>query len=165
MSFFTKIQHCCSHSRACIVLQAQVEEELAEVQPLIDSAKAAVGSLKSDHLSEVRSLKAPPAAIRNVLEAVLRLMGQNDTSWNAMKRFLAASGVKDKIMGFDASEVSAATRAAVTSHIEEHHESFDPKRIVRVSVAAAPLAEWVQVCIPPQMLVYVGVMHDQQSNS
>lgn len=122
-----------------------MEEELAEVQPLMDSAKAAVGGLKSDHLSEVRSLKAPPAAIRNVLEAVLRLMGQTDTSWNAMKRFLAASGVKDKIMGFDAGEVPASTRAAVAAHIEEHHESFDPKRIIRVSVAAAPLAEWVKV--------------------
>ena len=124
-----------------------MEEELVEVQPLMDSAKVAVGGLKSDHLSEVRSLKAPPEAIRNVLEAVLRLMGQTDTSWNAMKRFLAASGVKDKIMGFDASEVSAATRAAVEAHIQEHHESFDPKRIIRVSVAAAPLAEWVKLSL------------------
>jgi dynein heavy chain 2, cytosolic len=111
----------------------------------MDSAKAAVGSLKSDHLSEVRSLKAPPAAIRDVLEAVLRLMGQTDTSWHAMKRFLATTGVKDKIMNFQVGEVTAATRAAVAAFIEEHQESFDPKRIVRVSVAAAPLAEWVKV--------------------
>lgn len=126
-------------------MQEGVESQLSEVQPLLESAQRAVGSLKAEHLSEVRSLKAPPAAIRDVLEAVLRLMGQTDTSWNAMKRFLATSGVKDKIMAFDAAAITPASAAAVESLLEERATSFDPERIYRVSVAAAPLAEWVKV--------------------
>jgi len=126
-------------------VQAGVEAQLSDVQPLVESAQRAVGSLKAEHLSEVRSLKAPPAAIRDVLEAVLRLMGQTDTSWNAMKRFLAASGVKDKIMAFDAAAITPTAATDVETMLHERADSFDPERIYRVSVAAAPLADWVKV--------------------
>jgi dynein heavy chain 2, cytosolic len=118
---------------------------VAEVQPLLDAAALAVGALKNEHLSEVRSLKAPPAAVRDVLEAVLRLMGQPDTSWNAMRRFLATAGVKERIMGFDARGITPTARAVVERILTEHADSFAAERIARVSVAAAPLAVWVQV--------------------
>ncbi len=45
-----------------------VEEELSLVQPLIDQARKAVGQIKKADLDEVRSLKMPPEAIRDVLE-------------------------------------------------------------------------------------------------
>ena len=71
-----------------------METELAMVAPMIEEARQAVGQIRSEHLSEIRSLKAPPDAIRDVLEGVLRLMGQADTSWNSMKKFLGNRGVK-----------------------------------------------------------------------
>ena len=71
-----------------------MESELAVVAPIIEAARLAVGQIKSDHLNEIRSLKAPPDAIRDVLEGVLKLMGQADTSWNSMKKFLGNRGVK-----------------------------------------------------------------------
>ena len=49
-------------------------------------AKSAVGNIKSESLSEIRSLRAPPDVIRDILEGVLRLMGIFDTSWVSMKR-------------------------------------------------------------------------------
>ena len=87
-------------------MQAVVEDELKEVEPLIAKARSAVGNLKNDNINEIRSLKAPPSAIRDVLEAVLRLMGQTDTSWNNMKRFLASKGVKEQIVNFEASMIT-----------------------------------------------------------
>ncbi len=74
--------------------KAGVETELATVAPMIEEARQAVGQIRSEHLTEIRSLKAPPDAIRDVLEGVLRLMGQADTSWNSMKKFLGNRGVK-----------------------------------------------------------------------
>ena len=41
-----------------------VEEQLKGVQPVLDAARAAVGGIRSDHLSEVRSLRMAPDAIR-----------------------------------------------------------------------------------------------------
>jgi len=65
----------------------EIDDELAETQPLIDQAKQAVGSLKSDTLSEIRSLRSPPEVIKDVLEGVLKLMGMSDTSWSSMTAY------------------------------------------------------------------------------
>lgn len=77
--------------------KAEIEEELSEVEPLIQEARAAVGNIKTESLSEIRSLRAPPEIIRDILEGVLKLMGTQDTSWNSMKTFLAKRGVKEEI--------------------------------------------------------------------
>ena len=50
------------------VRQGGVEAELAHVQPLIDQARKAVGQIKKENIDEIRSLKMPPDAIRDVLE-------------------------------------------------------------------------------------------------
>lgn len=75
----------------------EIEQELAEVEPLVQEARAAVGNIKTEALSEIRSLRAPPDVIRDILEGVLRLMGIQDTSWNSMKTFLAKRGAKEDI--------------------------------------------------------------------
>jgi dynein heavy chain 2 len=74
-----------------------IEAELGKVEPLVAQAAQAVAGISADALAEVRSLRAPPAPVRDVLEGVLRLMGIKDTSWNSMKTFLAKRGIKDEI--------------------------------------------------------------------
>ena len=66
--------------------KAAIDVELAEVEPLLREAKKAVGGIKPESLSEIRALRAPPDVIRDIMEAVLRLMGIFDTSWLNMKR-------------------------------------------------------------------------------
>ncbi len=66
----------------------EIDDELAETQPLVDQAKQAVGNLKSDTLVEIRSLRSPPEVIRDILEGVLKLMGMSDTSWNSMTAYV-----------------------------------------------------------------------------
>lgn len=79
------------------IRKKEIELELADVEPLIQEARSAVGNIKSESLSEIRSLRAPPEVIRDILEGVLRLMGIQDTSWNSMKTFLAKRGIKEEI--------------------------------------------------------------------
>ena len=55
--------HCQSSQR-----RVGVEAELKEVQPMIDEARKAVGQIKKENIDEIRSLKMPPDAIRDVLE-------------------------------------------------------------------------------------------------
>ncbi|CAH1986240.1 unnamed protein product [Acanthoscelides obtectus] len=121
----------------------EIEIELSEVEPLIQQARSAVGNIKSEALSEIRSLRAPPEIIRDILEGVLRLMGIQDTSWNSMKTFLAKRGVKEEIRSFDATRISTENRLAVEKLIANKSDSFDEKAAKRASVAAAPLASWV----------------------
>lgn len=125
----------------------EIEQELSLVEPLLKEASAAVGSIKTEALSEIRSLRAPPEAIRDILEGVLRLMGIRDTSWNSMKSFLAKRGVKEDIRSLNPSLISPENCAEVERLIEMKSESFDYKNAKRASAAAAPLASWVVACV------------------
>ncbi|MEW5298927.1 MAG: hypothetical protein WDW36_001997 [Sanguina aurantia] len=123
--------------------RGSVESELAKVQPMIDAARKAVGNIRKENIDEIRSLKMPPDAIRDVLEGVLLILGQDDTSWNNMKKFLGGRGVKDDIINYDAHNITPTIRAKVDKLLESKGRSFEPAVIARVSVAAAPLATWV----------------------
>ncbi len=74
-----------------------IDQELAEIEPLLMEARSAVSDIRNEALSEIRSLRAPPEVIRDILEGVLRLMGILDTSWTSMKSFLAKRGIKEEI--------------------------------------------------------------------
>jgi dynein heavy chain 2 len=121
-----------------------IEKELSEVEPLLRSAKEAVGEIKSEHLSEIRALRAPPPVIRDVLEGVLRLMGIFDTSWTSMKAFLGKRTIKEEILNFDARNISRDIRDSMNGFLSEKATSFDENVVKRSSVAAAPLAAWVK---------------------
>ncbi|KAM3875467.1 cytoplasmic dynein 2 heavy chain 1 [Diretmus argenteus] len=124
--------------------KAKIDDELKEVQPLVDEAKRAVGNIKPEALSEIRSLRMPPDVIRDILEGVLRLMGIFDTSWVSMKSFLAKRGVREDIATFEASNITHEIRQSVEELLHKNKASFDPKNAKRASAAAAPLAAWVK---------------------
>lgn len=62
-----------------------IAQELQEVLPMLESAKQAVTKIKNSDLSEIKSLRAPPTVIHNILEGVLKLFGNKDTSWSGMR--------------------------------------------------------------------------------
>lgn len=125
----------------------EIEKELSLVEPLLREASAAVGQIKTEALSEIRSLRAPPEAIRDILEGVLRLMGIRDTSWNSMKSFLAKRGVKEDIRSLNPSLISPENCTEVEHLIESKPDSFDPRNAKRASAAAAFLSSWVLACV------------------
>jgi len=133
--------------------KASIERELAEIQPILDGAKKAVGSIRPDHVNEIRTLKCPPDPIVDVLNGVLRLMGNYDNSWTSMKKFLTGSGAIQRIMNFDPRLITDEVRKDVEKLIKEKANSFEHATIYRVSVAAAPLAKWVTACVK-----YSGVL-------
>ena len=54
---------------------------------MIDEALMQVGSISKTHLDELKSLRMPPEPCHDVLNAVLKLFGNTDNSWNSMKKF------------------------------------------------------------------------------
>jgi dynein heavy chain 2 len=133
--------------------KGEIEEQLSQIQPVLDSAKEAVGSIKAEHLTEIRSLATPPTAISDVLSAVLMLLGIQDTTWQSMKRFLGNRGVKDDILTFDAAKISPELRSSVGKILKKNASSFDEATITRASVAAAPLALWVKANIRYSLVI------------
>lgn len=134
--------------------KAEIDKQLESIEPILQAAKAAVGGIQASALSEIRSLRAPPEVIRDILEGVLRLMGVNDTSWVSMKTFLSRRGVKDEIMNFDCHKISPEIRAKVEQLLATRADSFKPAIAKRASAAAAPMAEWVKANVE-----YSAVLH------
>ncbi|CUG87914.1 dynein heavy chain, putative [Bodo saltans] len=124
-----------------------IEGGLANIQPTLDAARAAVGSISSSHLSELKSLKSPPPAVQDVLEGVLVLLGSGgDTTWAAIRKFLAGDGVRS-ILTFDVKSMSVNVRDAVEKLIKTKENSFKPEVISRASQAAAPMAAWLKATV------------------
>ncbi|VDN08033.1 unnamed protein product [Thelazia callipaeda] len=121
-----------------------IEVQLREVEPLLREAREAVGSIRPESLSEIRSLRAPPETIRDILQAVLLLLSIFDTSWEAMRKFLAKNSMKEEIINFDAQKISLDIHKKVSMLVKNKEASFDPKNAKRASAAAAPLAAWVK---------------------
>ena len=71
-------------------------------------------------------------------------MGEEDTSWASMKRFLSQTGVITNILNFDARAVSKGIRNNVNKILDAKPMSFEQSVITKVSRAAAPLAAWVK---------------------
>ncbi|XP_063823749.1 cytoplasmic dynein 2 heavy chain 1-like [Ostrinia nubilalis] len=126
------------------IRKKEIETELASVEPVIAAARAAVGDIRPESLSEIRSLRAPPDVVRDVLEGVLRLMGIADTSWHSMKNFLSKRGVKEDIRCMDASQISPEAAESVEKLLKTRGSSFEPATAKRASAACAPLAAWVR---------------------
>ena len=141
-----------------------VETELARIAPVLDAARAAVSGIKSDNLNEIKSLKMPPEAIRDVLEGVLRIMGNFDTSWISMKRFLGNRSVVNEIVNFDSRKITPEIHQAVSELLRQKGQSFEHAVIYRVSVAAAPLAAWVKANLE-YASVLVRIQPLEQANS
>ncbi|ORZ34798.1 dynein heavy chain, N-terminal region 2-domain-containing protein [Catenaria anguillulae PL171] len=133
-------------SKEEVAIQAKkeaIQQELQGVEPLLTKAKSAVSDIKSEHLTEVRSLRAPPPAVRDVLEGVLRLLGQQDVSWTAMKSVLGKRTFKDDVLNFNVNKMPPGARQQVEALIKQKPDSFVEANVRRSSVAAAPLAAWV----------------------
>ncbi len=121
--------------------KVQVEDELREVQPLIDMAKQAVEGISKQNLDWLRSLKMPPQPIHDVMGAVLLIFGNQDTSWNNMKKFLGQSSVIKNIIDFDPRVMTQDLRRDVQAMIQQHSSSFESANIYRASAAAGPMVK------------------------
>eukprot|EP01028_Stygiella_incarcerata_P004192 TRINITY_DN1890_c0_g1_i5.p1 TRINITY_DN1890_c0_g1~~TRINITY_DN1890_c0_g1_i5.p1 ORF type:complete len:4092 (-),score=1034.80 TRINITY_DN1890_c0_g1_i5:737-12970(-) len=122
--------------------KGEIDAKLERVLPIVEEAKDSLKSLTSGQLAEIGALPMPPPQIRDVLEGVLRLMGNFDTSWNNMRKFL--KGGKERILHFDVETVTPDILSSVQELLRVNAPSFEKKNIARVSKAAAPLAAWVQ---------------------
>ncbi|KNC47878.1 cytoplasmic dynein 2 heavy chain 1 [Thecamonas trahens ATCC 50062] len=113
--------------------KAKIDAETAQVQPMLESAAAAVGSLDRKSLTEARTMPNPPTAVRDVLTVVLQMMGSEDTSWNAMRAFLGRKGLVEEVLSF----------SQAGGLVDKYANSFEASTITRASRTIAPLAAWV----------------------
>ena len=93
-------------------LQEKIEEidvELRKAIPLLESSCTAMEHVKKSDFVELKAYANPPAAIMNVLSAVMTLLGKNDCDWGKIKTELADPQFIKKIQCYDKDNVPDRT--------------------------------------------------------
>ncbi|ESL11724.1 dynein heavy chain [Trypanosoma rangeli SC58] len=141
-----------------------IEERLSGIQPTLDAALSAVRTIRPEHLSELKSMKQPPAAVQDVLEGVVILIAGNsvpDINWAAIRKVLAGD-IKNDILNLDLNNVNETSRGKLERFIQAHENSFRRDVIGRASKAAAPMAEWLKAVVAySSVLQTVAPMRDE----
>lgn len=92
----------------------RVECDLANVEPALLEAKAAVQNIKKEQLDELRGFNNPPTLVKLALEPVMMLLGYSSKlSWADVRRALRKNDFIPNILQFDSDTVGKSTRAHV----------------------------------------------------
>jgi dynein heavy chain 1 len=123
--------------------QAEVNDELSDVEPAVAAASNAVGNIKKQQLAELQKMRVPPAAIVMAAEATCALLGhQNLKDWTAISAIVRRDDFVYSIQHFDTEKVDAA----LCRRIERDYlsrEDFTFEVVNRANKAMGPLALWV----------------------
>ncbi len=69
-----------------------------------------MGSISKSNINELKSFMMPVETIHDILSAVLRIFGNQDTSWNSMKKFISQKGIIESIINYDPRNLSSDVR-------------------------------------------------------
>lgn len=140
-------EKCAAIAKEVSEKQASCEHDLAQAEPLVQQAEAALDTLNKKDLGEMKSLKKPPPGVDDVTAVVLILLDGNpkDKSWQAacksMNNVDAFLGrLKSYKALVDSNQVAKKNVDACRSYLELPH--FEKEIISGKSKAAAGLCDW-----------------------
>ncbi|ORX39193.1 dynein heavy chain, N-terminal region 1-domain-containing protein [Kockovaella imperatae] len=119
-----------------------VKADLAEAEPAVLEALAAVGNIKKQHLSEVRSMANPPEAVKLAMESACTVLGHQIDSWRAVQSVIRREDFISSIQNFDTGRMSKSVRdRMMRDYIGK--PAFNYETVNRASRACGPLVQWV----------------------
>ena len=119
-----------------------VREDLAQAEPAVLEALAAVGNIKKQHLAEVRSMANPPEAVKLAMESACSVLGHQIDSWRAVQGIIRRDDFISSIQNFDTEKMSRAVRdRMMRDYIGK--PAFNYETVNRASRACGPLVQWV----------------------
>lgn len=131
-----------AHEAALAQRRDAVLRELAEAEPAVLDAQAAVSSIKKQHLSEVRSMANPPLAVKQTMESVCILLGHRIDGWKAVQGIIRRDDFIAAVVRLDTDAVPRATRERLVREYIARPE-YNVEAISHASKACGPLASWV----------------------
>ncbi|KAG5504985.1 hypothetical protein JKF63_04432 [Porcisia hertigi] len=116
--------------------------ELAEAEPALREADAALSTVKPEYLREIRAYTMPPPMVKRTLEAVGTLMGEkNCDDWESLKACIRRDDFLASVRNFRPDDIREAARERVRGMMRDSH--FTVEAAYRASKAAGPLMQWV----------------------
>lgn len=122
--------------------RAVVMADLADAEPAVLDAQAAVSNIKRQHLQEVRTMANPPEAVKLAMESVCTILGHKIDSWRTVQGIIRRDDFIQRIVNFD-------TTTQMTKHLRDlmkkdflSRPSYNFETVNRASKACGPLVKW-----------------------
>ena len=121
-----------------------VSADLAMAEPAVRDAQEAVGNIKRQHLTEVRSMSNPPAGVKLALEAVCTLLGHKADSWKTIQAIVRREDFIGSIVDYDNKVQMTRSHRIKMQNEFLSKDDFTYERVNRASKACGPLVQWVE---------------------
>ncbi|KAI0072370.1 dynein heavy chain [Panus rudis PR-1116 ss-1] len=120
-----------------------VMADLADAEPAVLDAQAAVSNIKRQHLQEVRSMANPPEAVKLAMESVCTLLGHKIDSWRTVQGIIRRDDFISRIVGFDTTNQMTKQLRDLMKKEFLSRPSYNFETVNRASKACGPLVKWV----------------------
>ncbi|XP_076366412.1 dynein axonemal heavy chain 3-like isoform X2 [Tachypleus tridentatus] len=147
-------------NKAAAVAQAIKDEcakDLAEAIPALESAVAALNTLKQQDITVVKSMKNPPGGVKLVMEAICIMKGFKperkpdpdgsgkmfEDYWGPSQKMLGDMKFLDSLKAYDKDNISPTIIKKIRERFIQNPD-FDPAVIKNVSLACEGLCRWVR---------------------
>lgn len=117
--------------------------ELADAEPAVQDAQAAVSNIKKQQLTEVRSMSNPPEAVKMAMESVCTVLGFKIDSWKTVQSIIRRDDFIASIVNFDTAHSMSPQLRDKMRHDYLSLPSFNFETVNRASKACGPLCKWV----------------------
>ena len=120
---------------------ASLEKELPDWETASSSAYEILNTLKKGDVVELKSYKAPPQLVKNVVKATMLVLGERDwESWGAGKKLMGGN-ILERFQDFDPGNIDQKMVKKLQPFVDEF---ADEKRVQAVSKAVAGMAAFAR---------------------
>ncbi|OCH92714.1 dynein heavy chain protein 1 [Obba rivulosa] len=123
--------------------RAVVMADLADAEPAVLDAQAAVSNIRRQHLQEVRTMANPPEAVKLAMESVCTILGHKIDSWRTVQGLIRRDDFIQSIVNFDTTNRMTKQLRELMRRDFLSRPSFNFETVQRASKACGPLVKWV----------------------
>ncbi|KAK6455692.1 dynein heavy chain, cytosolic [Scheffersomyces xylosifermentans] len=142
--------------------KTKVMKDLELAEPAVLEARRGVQNIKKQHLTEIRSMANPPAAVKLTMESVCILIGYDVSSWRDVQLIVRKDDFIANIVNFNSDE-------QLTNEMREYMEStylsrddYNYEAVYRASKACGPLLQWVEAQLAySRILQNIGPLREE----
>ncbi|EDW50531.1 GM13947 [Drosophila sechellia] len=119
-----------------------VMADLAQVEPAVIDAQAAVKSIRKQQLVEVRTMANPPSVVKLALESICLLLGENATDWKSIRAVIMRENFINSIVSnFGTENITDDVREKMKSKYLSNPD-YNFEKVNRASMACGPMVKW-----------------------
>ncbi|KAI9606639.1 hypothetical protein H4Q26_006175 [Puccinia striiformis f. sp. tritici PST-130] len=143
-----------------------VMRDLADAEPAVEEAQAAVSNIKKQHLTEVRSMANPPEAVKLAMESVCTILGHRIENWKSVQGIIRKDDFIASIVNFDTDKrMTRPLREKMNADFLSR-PSFNFDTVNRASKACGPLCKWVIAQVKfSEILDKIGPLRNELESS